>query len=63
MQLALKGQLALLVLKARRVKLGLKALPVQLAQLAQQAQMVVMVLPQPSLLERFQLGQRVQAQR
>ncbi len=60
MQLVRKGQQALLVLKVHKVRLDLKALPVQLVQ---QAQMVVTAPPQLLLLVRFQPGQRVQAQR
>ena len=47
------------MLKVHKVKLDHKALP---AQLVQQAQTVVTVLPQPLLLARFRLGRRVQAQ-
>jgi|TARA_Y100000015_G_scaffold20979_2_gene20368 hypothetical protein len=57
--LVLKAQQVQLALKVHRVKLDPKALP---AQLVQQAQTVVTVLPQLLLLARFRLGRRVQAQ-
>lgn len=56
------AQLVQLALKGRRVKPDHKAQQVQLVLLAQQALMVVTVLPQLLLLARFRLGRRVQAQ-
>jgi len=62
----LKGQQAPLVLKARRVKLDLKVQQALQALQALTVQMAVMARMAPLpllLLARFQLGQRVQAQR
>ena len=57
------AQLVQLALKGRRVKPDHKAQQVQLVLLAQQALMVVTVLPQLLLLERFRPELPVQVQR